>query len=100
MPSRLPRPQPVGHRPQRRTLSENDWTESGLIWNNAPAIVGSALSVTAAGTLGTCVKLDLGSTITGIGTYSFALSKDGSSLAAYSSGEGSNPPQLVVAQEP
>jgi hypothetical protein len=73
------------------------WTESGLNWNNAPAPSGSALDAAGSVSSNTWVELDVTSTITGNGTYSFAMAGGSNNVVEYSSSEGSNPPQLVVA---
>jgi PKD repeat protein len=72
------------------------WTETGLTWTNRPALpatsVGAAGSVTAGG----YVDIDLGSAVTGDGTYSFAVSSASTNSAIYGSRESANDPQLVV----
>jgi hypothetical protein len=56
--------------------------------------------VTAGGPapLGTWVEISLGNTITGNGTYSFALVGSSSPAAWFSSSEGANSPELVLTQ--
>jgi FlgD Ig-like domain/IPT/TIG domain/Beta-propeller repeat len=73
------------------------WTESGLTWNNAPAPSGSALDAAGSVSVNTWVELDVTSAITGNGTYSFALTGGSNNVVDYSSSEGANSPQLVVA---
>jgi trimeric autotransporter adhesin len=76
-------------------VADTSWTEGAITWTNKPA-VGSLLGTGASAPVGTWVEFDLGTSITGNGTYSLVL-KDGSTDAAwYSSKEGANPPQLVV----
>ena len=76
-------------------VADTTWSEGTITWTNKPD-VGSLLGNGASAPVGTWVEFDLGASITGNGTYSFAL-KDGSTDAAwYSSKEGANPPQLVV----
>ncbi len=72
------------------------WFETGLIWNNAPEITGSALS--SAGTVsdGQTVELDVTSAITGEGTFSFAMTTTSSNAAEYNSNEGSTSPVLSI----
>ena len=79
-------------------LVGSTWGETTITWNNAPAISGNPLANVGATTLGTWVELDVSSAITGNGTYSFAIRIDGTSShnGAYSSREGTNPPELVV----
>jgi hypothetical protein len=73
------------------------WTENGLNWNNAPAISGTALGAASATSLDTWIELDVTSAIAGDGNYSFGLKSGSSDRAYYSSKQGSNPPELVVA---
>jgi flagellar hook assembly protein FlgD len=72
------------------------WLESGLNWNNAPEITGSALK--SAGTVsdGQIVELDITAAITGDGTHSFALTTTSSNAAEYNSNEGSTSPVLSI----
>jgi photosystem II stability/assembly factor-like uncharacterized protein len=72
------------------------WSESGLTWNNAPAVGGSALAGIGAVSINTWVEVDVTSAVTGNGTFSFAVSGNSSNVVDYSSSEGANPPQLVV----
>jgi PKD repeat protein len=75
--------------------ADTSWTEGTITWTNKPA-AGSLLGTGASAPVGTWVEFNLGTSITGDGTYSLVL-KDGSSDAAwYSSKEGADPPQLVV----
>lgn len=78
----------------------NDWTESGITWNTAPALAGSPLAAANTTTLGGWLELDVTPAITGNGTYSFGLASASANLAAYSSREGGHPPQLVVTPSP
>ncbi|HSH58796.1 MAG TPA: PKD domain-containing protein, partial [Acidimicrobiales bacterium] len=73
------------------------WTEGAITYNNAPPISSTALSTLGAVSNGAVVEFDLGSHITGNGTYSLALtSTDGSDSVSYSSRQGTTPPQLVI----
>jgi N-acetylglucosamine-6-sulfatase len=80
------------------TPSGAPWSESTLTWNTKPAIGASALSSLTAVSTGTWVEYDLKNSITGNGSYSFALTGASSDHAWFSSAEGANPPQLVVAR--
>ena len=77
-------------------LVGNSWTETGITWSNAPVISGTPLNVGTTATSGTWKEFNLGSVITGNGTYSFAISNGSSDIADYSSREAANDPQLVV----
>jgi VCBS repeat-containing protein len=80
------------------TPSGTAWSESTLTWNTKPAIGASALSSLAAVSTGSWVEFDLKNSIAGNGTYSFALTGGSSDHAWFSSAEGANPPELVVAR--
>jgi PKD repeat protein len=77
-------------------LVSNDWGESTITWNNAPAISTAPLGSTGDVVTGTWVEVDVSAALTGNGSVSFALRSDASNSALYSSREGTNPPQLVV----
>jgi len=81
-------------------LVGNGWTETGITWNNAPVISGSALATAGAVTLGTWVEFEVTPVISSSTTVSFALSGGSSDAADYSSRTGANPPQLVIVTGP
>ncbi|MGH7598390.1 MAG: DUF7594 domain-containing protein, partial [bacterium] len=68
------------------------WVESGLNWNNAPVIAGSALSSLASVSAGQTVELDVTPAIIGNGVYSFAIKNNSPNAVLYSSKEGAHPP--------
>ncbi len=72
------------------------WTESGLIWNNAPAIGGAALDAKGAVAIGQWVEFDVTPAITGDGIYSFGLTSSTGNIAGYTSRESTTPPELVI----
>jgi len=72
------------------------WVESGLLWTNAPAITGSALSAMGAISAGQTVELNVAAAITGDGTYSFAIHTTSSNASLHYSKEGTTPPELVI----
>ena len=75
----------------------NGWTETGITWNNAPAISGTPLGNVGNVALNSWKEIDVGAAITGDGTYSFAIMEGTSSdSAVYSSREALNRPQLVL----
>jgi hypothetical protein len=76
--------------------SATPWVQSGLNWNNAPAITGSPLSSLGAVTLNTWVEFPVIGAITGNGTYSFALKNNNSDIVYYGSLDSSTDPQLVI----
>ena len=77
-------------------LVGNTWTETGITWNNAPAIPGTAISTIGAAAVGTWVECNVTSVVTGNGTYSFALSGGNNDVASYASRETANDPVLVI----
>jgi VCBS repeat-containing protein len=72
------------------------WDETGLVWNNAPAIGGAPLATAGTVLVDTWVEFDVTAAMAGEGDYSFGLSSDISNAVRYSSKEGANPPELVV----
>src|SRR5205823_4445670 len=68
------------------------------VWNNAPAPAGSALSTLGNVGAGSTVEFDLGTSVTGNGTYSFALTSSRKQTVIYASRETATPPQLVLTQ--
>ena len=77
-------------------ITDNSWTETGITWNSAPAISGTALSTAGTTTTGTWVEFSLGTTITGNGTYSFAISGGNNDFVRYASRETATDPVLVL----
>ena len=77
--------------------TNNPWVETGLIWDNAPELDGSALSSLGPVTSGQTVELEVTAPLVrGNGIYSFALKSNNSNAAEYSSKEGVASPELVV----
>jgi hypothetical protein len=74
----------------------NDWTETGIHWNNAPFISGSPLDSVGSITTGTWVEYDVSSAVSGDGTISFGMTSGSTDSALFTSKEGSHPPELVV----
>jgi hypothetical protein len=77
-------------------LSDNQWKESTITYNNAPAM-GNTLTKTGGFSGGRWLELDVTPSVRGEGAFNFVLSTPGEtniSLAARESGE--HAPQLVV----
>lgn len=74
----------------------NNWSESGLIWSNAPVVSGSALSSVGAVAVNQTVEWDVTAAISGDGIYSFAIRNNSSDAVYYSSKEGAQTPSLVI----
>ncbi len=77
-------------------LVANNWTEEAITWSNAPLLSGSSLSSVQAVKAGNWVEFDLKNSITGNGTFSYAIESSSTNSAVFSSKEGSYKPQLVV----
>ncbi len=79
-------------------VTDNAWQEGIVTWQSAPPSPGAVLSSLGPVTAGGWYELDLGSAITGDGTYSFRLSSPSGDGADYSSREAgaSVSPQLVL----
>jgi hypothetical protein len=77
-------------------LANTTWTETGITWNSAPALPGTAYRTFSAGTAGAWVEIDLGTLVTGNGRYAFAISGGSSDVVAFQTKEGANDPQLVL----
>ena len=75
---------------------ESGWTETGLTWNNAPALAGSALDAAGAVASGSWVEYDVTGAVQGNGTVSFALVLQSTTSCYFSSREGEHAPELVV----
>ncbi len=79
-------------------LVSNDWTENTVIWGNKPDISGDPVASVGDVTASSWVEIDLTSAITGNGTYSFEATSTSSNTTAFSTNQGTNPPQVVVVQ--
>jgi uncharacterized protein YkwD len=78
--------------------SSTPWVETGLTWNNQPALAGSPLDSLGPVTIGSYVTLDVSAAITGDGTFSFGLYGPSTDDAIYRSSEGAavERPKLIV----
>ena len=77
-----------------------NWTETGITWNNAPAISGTALGNFGAVVDESWEHVSLANAVTGDGIYSFAVRSNSSNLVEYSSGEGAYPGRLQIEYRP
>ena len=80
--------------------TSGDWEEATLNWGNQPAPSGPAIRDVGAVAAGAWVEIDLTGSIAGDGTFDFLIADGNTNSAYYSSREGANPPQLVVATGP
>ena len=75
---------------------DNNWSETSLNWNNAPAIAGDPIGQFYAVIDETNGWARLSQPASGDGIYSFAIRNNSSNSVDYSSWEGGNYPWLVV----
>ncbi len=78
-----------------RAVADTSWTETGLTYNNQPA-VGPVLASSGPIAAGTWLTFDVTAAVTGDGPVSFALTSESPTAIRLSSREGANPPQLVL----
>ena len=76
-------------------VTDNSWTELGIVYNNAPAL-GSFIADSTGFVTGSWVDIDVSSVVTGVGTYSFVITSDESSPTSFASREAANAPMLIV----
>lgn len=76
--------------------SSTPWQESGITWNNAPAISGAPLAAATNAAAGTWVEYDVTSAVAGNSTYSFGMSSASTNSIYFSSKEAAFPPELVI----
>ena len=73
------------------------WAETGINWNNSPALNGTPAATAGAVSAGTWRELDVTPSITGDGTYCYGALSSSSDNVSYNSREASsNRPQLVI----
>ena len=72
------------------------WTETGLNWNNAPALDGTVLATAGKVVAGTWIELDVTSAVTGNGDVNLGIQTTNSNSTLYASREAAEDPTLVV----
>jgi parallel beta-helix repeat protein len=77
-------------------VSDTTWTEGAVTWSNAPAADSTSFGSIGAVTAGSWYEVSL-PFVTAEGMYSIRVSSTSTNGADYSSTEGTNPPQVVVA---
>lgn len=77
-------------------LTGDSWSEDEITWNNRPAQGEDALENKDQVDTESWVEYDVTSAVTGSGTVNFILAADSGDAVAFSSREGSQPPELVV----
>ena len=75
---------------------DDTWTETGLTWSSRPLLPLTSIGNAGSVAVGAYVDIDLGSAVTGDGTYSFAVQSSSTNSAIYGSRESANQPQLVL----
>jgi parallel beta-helix repeat protein len=78
-------------------VADSSWSEQTVNWNTAPGYDAATVASLGAVSTGIWYEVDLSNLITGDGTYSLRVTSPSSNGADYSSREGANPPQLVLA---
>ncbi|MCC6166183.1 MAG: DNRLRE domain-containing protein [Caldilineaceae bacterium] len=74
----------------------NSWSETGITWSNRPAPTSGVIANVDSIPSNVWVEYDVTSLIAGDGTYDLVFLPDSTKGVAFSSREGSAPPQLVV----
>lgn len=74
----------------------NSWTETEINWNNRLAPTSIAIDNKGGISRETWVEYDVTPLVTGNGAFSFVLAADSDDGVIFSSGQGSQPPELVV----
>jgi chitodextrinase len=77
-------------------VADSTWTERGLTYATQPAPSTTVSGSSGATTAGAYIDVDLGSLITGNGTYTLALRSTSNTAQSLASRESASPPQLVV----
>ncbi|HEY7035040.1 MAG TPA: DNRLRE domain-containing protein [Thermomicrobiales bacterium] len=78
----------------------NNWSETTINWNNRPPRSTTPRDDKGAIAVKTWVEYDVTPLVAADGTYTFVLSSSSADGVVFSSREGANPPQLVVAYNP
>jgi parallel beta-helix repeat protein len=83
----------VGH--QVGGVSDNTWSETGITFNNAPAI-GSSVGSSGPFSSGAYIEVDVTPLVTGNGLVSFGVTTPHTTAISYGSRQSTTPPELVV----
>jgi hypothetical protein len=79
-----------------RGVADNAWNETALNWNNAPPIGAANAGTSGAFSSNTLTTTDVSLLINGNGQLSMAMIGINGTAIAFSSREGTTPPQLAV----
>lgn len=86
-----------GNGPGLYRAASAGWSESSVTWNTKPGATGGKIADVASAPAGTWVEYDVTATVTGPGTYDWALIPDSSDGMVVNAREASsNKPQLVL----
>jgi hypothetical protein len=77
------------------TVADSGWSESGITFNNAPAI-GPVLASSGPVGAGSWVSFDVTSAVTADGPVSFALTSPSNTAIRFGSRSSANPPELTA----
>jgi parallel beta-helix repeat protein len=78
-----------------RAVADSSWTETGLIYNNRPAL-GASAGASGPFTAGTWVEFNVSSAVTATGPVTIALEGTSTTSLKLTSSEGVNKPELVI----
>ncbi|MDH2427030.1 DNRLRE domain-containing protein [Sphaerisporangium sp. TRM90804] len=80
-----------------RAMSTTTWSETGVTWNNQPAIDGATLGSIGSVTRNAWYEVDVTAHVKGNGAYSFGVTSSSTDGADFDAREtGSTAPQLVI----
>jgi hypothetical protein len=79
-----------------RPITDTSWSETGVTWDNQPAIDGTRKATLGPVTKNKWYAIDVTSVVTGNGTYAFAGSSPSTDGAGFNSRESADGPQLVI----
>jgi hypothetical protein len=77
-------------------VPDTSWAERGLTYANQPAPAATAVGTSGKTTAATWVEVDLGSLVSGNGTYPLALQSTNTTAEPLASRETATAPQLLV----
>jgi hypothetical protein len=75
------------------------WMEDQITWNSRPPRAGKELDNKDGISTDSWVEFDVTAAVTGNGMFSFVLAADSADAATFSSRQGTQPPELVIAVE-
>ncbi len=76
--------------------TSNDWSETGITWNNGPAATTGAIANAGQILADSWAEYDVTTYVQGNGSYSFVFLPDGSDGVRFNSRERSLPPELIL----